>query len=278
MTLDEAVRRLRDGGVREPEHDARELFRHFGGIPRHELVLKNTEVDSAALSAAVARRSRGEPLQYIIGETGFYRETYEVNADCLIPREDTEILVDYAVKALHAGESFVDLCTGSGCIAVSVLANTTGTRATAVDISPAALAVAKRNAERNRVAERIDIVCGDAMSYRPKTEVYAVLANPPYVTEAEYSELERELYHEPRLALVGGDDGLDFYRAITPNCAPRIKSGGFIAFEIGAAQADAISTVARSAGMSCEIIKDLSGHDRVAVLRREGEKTKDKYQ
>ena len=119
MTYKEAVRILTDAGIDSAQYDARELFCHIGGYTVGEILLANPECGSAELASAVARRAKREPLQYIIGEVEFYRERYRVTPDCLIPRADTEILVDYAVKHLPVGASFLDLCTGSGCVAIS---------------------------------------------------------------------------------------------------------------------------------------------------------------
>jgi len=267
MTLDEAIRILRECGIKSAEEDARLIFSEIGGIARHALVLRDTECDSTQVNEAIARRSSGEPVQHIIGSVGFYRESYEVSRDCLIPREDTELLVDYAVKHIPSGESFIDICTGSGCIAISTLKNTSETHALAIDLSDAALAMAKRNAERNGVSKRLMLSHGDALDFSPTEPVFAILSNPPYVTEEEYLTLEPELSFEPKMALVGGADGLDFYRRIIPNCKDRLKKGGFIAFEIGYRQANALAALAEKNGMTAEIHRDLSGNDRLAVLR-----------
>ena len=215
MTLNEAITVLRDAGVENPEFDARELFAHFGSVPRHELVSRNASVDDELIKAPIAERAKRKPLQYIIGRVGFYRETYKVTPACLIPREDTEILVDYAVKNIPEGESFIDICTGSGCIAISTLKNTKGTSCTAIDISESALLIAEENARENGVSDRICFAKADALSYVPHEKVFAILSNPPYVTAEEYGQLDKELYHEPKIALVGRDNGLEFYKKIT---------------------------------------------------------------
>ena len=190
-----------------------------------------------------------------------------MSRDCLIPRSDTEVLVDFAVKNLPDGARFIDLCTGSGCIALSVLNNTTDTTAVAVDISPAALEIARKNAKKLGLDSRVEIREGDALGVAIGGEIDAVLSNPPYVTDSEYTSLEREIYFEPRGAFVGGEDGGDFYRAITENYKSRLKKGGFIAYEIGAAQAELLGKIAKDNDMSCEIINDLGGRARVAVLK-----------
>lgn len=271
MTLREAINVLTEAGIESAEHDARELFRTFGGAGAY--VSRDAECTSGELARAVARRAEREPLQYIIGKVGFYREEYKVSPAVLIPRSDTEHLVDFAVKSIPEGEFFIDLCTGSGCVAISTLKNTKNTRALALDISRGALNIASENAAINGVSDRLTLTEGDALSgeawagYRP----YAVLSNPPYVSCAAYAALEPEIYSEPRCAFVGGEDGGDFYRAIIPIAAGVINPKGFIAVEIGYDQAELIRSISAECGLSAEIIKDYSSLDRVAVLRRKAE-------
>ena len=267
MTLKEAIKALSDAGIESAGYDAREIFSIIGGLPRSALVLSDAECEGEAVIDAIRRRASREPLQYIIGEVDFYRESYFVSPACLIPRADTEILVDYAVKNLPRGVRFADICTGSGCVAISVAKNTQETKAVAVDISADALAIARKNAERNQVSDRIEFVMADAKSFVAEP-IFALLSNPPYVSDSAYLELEGEIFHEPKIAFVGGSDGGDFYRALTKIYKDVIAEDGFIAYEIGYDQAKMLSEIARESNMSCEIIKDLSGNDRVAVLRR----------
>ena len=267
MTLAEAIRALREGGVDSPEYDARELFRAFAGLST-PLITLQTASDAEALKTAVARRAAREPLQYIIGSVGFYREEYKVTPDCLIPRSDTEILVDYAVKHIPDGERFADLCSGSGCIGISTLKNTRDTLCDSFDISDGALTLTRENAALNGVADRLTATKKDLLHEEIGGEYFAILSNPPYIPRSVYEELEKEIFSEPEIAFVGGEDGLIFYERLTPVCIGRIKKGGFLAFEIGYDQADALMTIASKNGCSCEIIKDYSGNDRVAVLRK----------
>ena len=268
MTLNEAKEILSTGGVENPLFDARMIFANIGKIPEHLLIDRSTATDSESVKDAILRRSRREPLQYIIGEVDFYREKYTVTPDCLIPRADTETLVDFAVKSLPDGAKFLDLCTGSGCIAISVLNNTESTRAAAVDVSDAAIGVAKKNAQRNGVSERVDFFRLNVLDSAVDGEFFAVLSNPPYVSESAYRELEPEIYREPSIAFVGGEDGGDFYRALTPLYRDRISDEGFIAYEIGYDQAELLTEIAQKNRMSIEILRDLSGNPRVAVLRK----------
>ncbi len=267
MRYKEAVALLKAAGIGSAEYDARELFCHFGGFNRSEIFLSNPECGDAELLNAIERRIKHEPLQYIIGEVEFYRESYKVTPDCLIPRQDTEILVDYAVRNLPEGATFMDLCTGSGCIAISTLKNTVGTHAIAVDIDGGALSVAEENAQRNGVADRIHLRRADLLCEVVDEPVFAVISNPPYVVDAVYESLENEIFHEPRHAFVGGKDGGDFYRRLTPIYKEMIAPNGFIAYEIGYDQAELIRGIAEECGMSCQIMKDYGARDRVAVLK-----------
>ena len=269
MRIDEAARLLTEGGIEDSTREARLIFSHYTGISPALLLTEQGDFDNVNIAEAVRRRAKREPLQYILGEAYFYREKYKVNEGCLIPREDTEILVDYAVKHTPKGESILDLCTGSGCVAISVVKNTVATFATAVDISDDALKLARENAAQNGVAERVRFSKQDATTPGEALDgkYFAILSNPPYVTEEEYRHLEPELYHEPKIAFVGGEDGGIFYKALIPTYKPYLKPCGFMAFEIGRDQGQMLSALADENGFSCEILKDFSGNDRVAVLK-----------
>lgn len=268
MKLSEAVRRLTDAGVPDPKDEARALFRAVGGYSPASLLGADPDCTSAALSAAIERRAGREPLAYILGEAAFYEETYLVTPDCLIPRADTERLVEVAIDRLPAGATFLDLCCGSGCIALSVLAHTRGTRALAVDLSPGALDVARRNARRLGLEDRIDFYDADARRFCPDVPVAAVLCNPPYVADRVYDTLAPEIAYEPRMAFLGGEDGGDFYRALLPHCLPLLRPDGFLAFEIGYDQAPLLHALATAEGLTLQILRDLGGRDRVALLTR----------
>ncbi len=266
MTLKEATALLSEAGIEDARAEARRLFRHFGSFADYELLSPMLECRSEELAKAIERRAKREPLQYIIGEVDFYRERYKVTPDCLIPRSDTEVLVDYAVKNLPEGARILDLCTGSGCVGLSVINNIKGATAVLADISDKALKLAKENAVRLGLSDRVTLICCDAAKARVEGNFDAVLSNPPYVSEAAYTALEAEIYFEPRLAFVGGADGADLYRAITPLYRD-VAEKGFIAYEIGYDQANTITEIAEENNLSAEVIKDLSGNARVAVLR-----------
>ena len=267
MKLREAIDELRAANVPDAEYSAREIFINIGGFSMSDIVLGYAESDSPELVDAISRRAQREPLQYIIGYTDFYRERYSVSPDCLIPRADTELLVDIAVKLIPEGEIFADLCTGSGCVGISTLKNTRNTKAVLADISERALVLARKNAEDNGVSDRAEFFEADLLKRLPEGEFFAFLSNPPYVSDSAYSGLCEEIYSEPKIAFVGGEDGADFYRSLTPMLKDKLKRGGFIAYEIGFDQAEILKKIASENSLGCEIFKDLSGNDRVALLR-----------
>lgn len=267
MTLTEAEKILADAGIEDARHEARIIFATVGGEPLYKLLTPSYKTESEEAKNAVYRRADREPLAYIIGNIDFYNENYLVTPDCLIPRSDTELLVDIAVSLIPVGESFVDIGTGSGCVALSTLKNTKNTTATAVDISEGALSVAKKNAELLGVSERVKFVLSDASLGPVCDRAFAVLSNPPYVADECYKTLEPEIFKEPKSAFVGGKDGGDFYRILTPMYRDIIDPKGFIAYEIGYDQGDMLRSIAEENKMSCRIYKDMGSRDRVALLR-----------
>ena len=258
MNVQELAARLRAAGIENHAGEARLLVESFQGD---------------ALTAALERRLSHYPLQYILGEWPFYREAYEVNEHCLIPRSDTEILVEEAIKTLGNGARFLDLCTGSGCIAVSTLASRPDTVAVAVDLFPETLALATRNAAKNGVAERFTPIRQDVLQgpdgVFAAASFDAILANPPYIPNDVVPTLQREVGFEPQAALAGGSDGLDFYRAILEKWCHLLTPDGVILFEIGYDQGAALTALAAAAGLTCTVKKDYGGNDRVAILRKQ---------
>lgn len=274
MKFSDIVLSLEKAGVDSPEFDARILLEHFCSVRPHELpFVYEKDFDSAELAEAVKKRVDRYPLQYIIGSWSFMTEEYEVNEHCLIPRQDTELLVETAIKTLPENAGFIDLCTGSGCVAVSTLAARPDCRATAADLFPETLSLAKRNAEKNGVADRFSPILADVLSepcedVKARAPFDAVLSNPPYIQSHVVKTLSPEVGYEPEAALDGGRDGLDFYRAILKFYTPLLSSDGFFAFEIGYDQGQDLKNLAAENGFCCKILSDLSGNDRVAVLKK----------
>ncbi len=228
-----------------------------------ESLLSEKFPDESSYNNAVSRLEHGEPLAYIIGEWYFYDETYKVSPDCLIPRPETEHLVEWLIKNLPINGRFLDLCTGSGCIAISTLAHRPDLTAVAVDVSDKALDIAKENALSNGVSERISFICADILVDSPigDQKFDGVVSNPPYIKSDVIETLTVQVKNEPKLALDGGEDGLDFYRIIFEKYVKNVKPGGAVICEIGYDQGMALKEL-----YGCEILKDYSGHDRIALM------------
>ena len=265
MTSREAEAALAAVGIEEAAVETRELFRVFAGVSPAEYLWRHRSSeppssDSPELAAALARRLSREPLAYIIGEAEFFGRAFRVTPDCLIPRADTEVIVEAAIARLPRGARFFDLCTGSGCIGLSILCERPDTRALLVDISPAALAVARENAERLGVADRCELVVADLLSdtlpERLGETPSAVISNPPYIESGVVPTLSPEVLREPALALDGGGDGLVFYRRLTERFSETVARGGFILYEIGYDQGRALEAIARTVGMKSELLRD----------------------
>ena len=254
------------------KYEAAILLEHFCGVHRAMLPLRKTELFSSdELLEAVNQRCDHYPLQYLIGEWQFCTETYTVTPDCLIPRMDSEILVETGDILLPENGRFIDLCTGSGCIAVSLLSARPDAHGVAAELYPNTLSLAEKNAERNGVHDRLVFCLADVLKpdfMEELGEFDLIVSNPPYIPTDVVETLSPEVKHEPHAALDGGDDGLLFYRVFVRDYPKYLKTGGAMAFEIGYDEGDALRTLAEEAGMHCEIRKDLSGNDRVAVLTR----------
>jgi release factor glutamine methyltransferase len=227
------------------------------------------------LQNLVHRRIRGEPLQYLTGEKEFYGLVFCVTPEVLIPRPETEILVEKAIGLLRnhsAGEiRFADIGTGSGCIAISLLHEIPLSVAWAVDISCAALRIAHENAVRNQVADRILLIQADLLECFPRHPCFDfLLCNPPYVPLKEYDSLPSEVRdHEPHDALFGGDSGLEKYRRLVPEVSSRLVPGGYLLLELGSGQAEQVAQLVECAGFEVEMIEnDLQGIPRCLVGRK----------
>ena len=221
-----------------------------------------------AFSEAVRKFQSGEPLAYLLGEWYFYGLTFKLNRSCLIPRPDTEHTVEAAIKRIPNGGRFADLCTGSGCIAISVVKNRPDLSCEAYDISAEALKAAKENARLNGVSVRFSEL--DVLKASPESGIYdAVVSNPPYIRSDVIPTLTT-VREEPIAALDGGGDGLTFYREIVKRYKTALKENGIFIFEIGYDQGQDIKKIAEENGFACEVTKDYGGNDRVAVMSAVG--------
>ncbi len=227
---------------------------------------------TAGFCARVERRRRGEPIQYITGEAEFYGLRFKVNRDVLIPRPETEHLVEKAIALARGFERqrIVDVGTGSGAIAVALACNLPAARIFATEESEAALKVARANAARNGVTDRVRFFEGDLLAPVSGEQFDFVVSNPPYVPESDRDSLSVEVCdYEPARALFAGGDGLDVYRRLIPAAFAALAPGGFVALEIGYGQQAAVESLLAGAGFrSIEFTKDLQGIPRVAVASR----------
>ena len=232
------------------------------------------DADSAAQARDIAQhRAKHEPLQYLLGKWEFYGLTVFVGKGVLIPRSDTETLVDAVLSRVKdsAGQCIADLCTGSGCIALALAAHMPQTAFTGTDISEDALQYARKNKAYHNM-QNAEFVCADVLSadFAAKHhDLAAIVCNPPYLTAADMQQLQAEVRHEPETALYGDTDGLHFYREITCLWKQTLCAGGLLAFEIGCTQGEAVAEILSAYGFTgVETIRDLNGNDRVVLGRR----------
>ena len=279
--------RLRDAGLdaRDAWVEADLLLRHAAGLTREEMLLRPEapigREAGAAYAALIARREAGCPSAYLVGRREFCGLLFDVDPRVLIPRPETERLVEVVASALASRPAplIVDVGTGSGAIALALLHLLPGARAVATDLSDGALAVARANAERLGLSARVTWRCGDGVNACagavPAAGADAVCANPPYVPSADVDGLPREVReHEPRAALDGGPDGLAVHRRIVAGAAFYLRPGGALALETCAEghQAGAVAALIAAAGgfAPAKIVQDYAGLDRVVVATRLG--------
>jgi len=232
---------------------------------------------SAFISAALKRRIKGEPIQYILGKAEFMGLEFKVTPDVLIPRQETELLVEKVIDIVRgpqcpAVHSILDIGTGSGCIAVSLARLLPDAAITAIDISPIALAVARQNALLNSVSDRINFIQSDLFSgigHRPSA-IGLIISNPPYIPSDEINKLQPEIQYEPVMALDGGEDGLDFYRRIIRESPDCLLKGGFLVMEIGFNQRLPVENIFKKSGKFeiIEVVKDYNNIDRIIIAEK----------
>lgn len=282
MTYGEVYRdgreKLEKAGVPEAALDARLLLEHVCGTSRNDLLAHGdalvTEENRLAYEALINQRSRRIPLQQLTGVQYFMGLEFQVDEHVLIPRQDTEVLVEEALKNLHDGMRVLDLCTGSGCILISLLRYSNSCQGVGTDISREALTVAEKNA--CKLLDTEDCPDRDERTVRPKfieSDLFEkvegtfdmIVSNPPYIPSSVVETLMPEVRdHEPRLSLDGSEDGLMFYRRITQECGKYLTRGGMLFFEIGYDQGAAVSALMEKAGfLEIQVIKDYAGMDRV---------------
>lgn len=271
--VDAAARTLAQARVESPHLDAEILIAEAAGVTRANLFAGSIELDEETqrrFEALIRRRAAREPLAYIIRRKEFYSLEFEVGPGVLVPRPETETIVDLAVKfaAERLNCRLLDIGAGCGTIALAIASNAPGVRVVATDISTDALAIAHRNAIRLGLESRARFVhadCWDTLDGgEPLGRFDIVVSNPPYVRDSEMARLEPEIRNfEPRVALDGGPDGLDFYRRIVAGLRDHLVAGGAVILEVGKGQADTVAAMLQAAGcVDVSVSNDLSGIPR----------------
>jgi len=279
MTLDDIEKSLHEAGIDEAKTESYLLAEYYLHIPKSRLVLMRGEEicgdgnSISALENAIKRRKKREPLTYILGIAYFMDEEYEVSPQCLVPRPETELLVLEADNCCQKNGQVLDVCTGSGCIAISLSARRSDISCDAVDVSSGAISLAVRNAKRNGVGDRVSFHEADMFSYEPRNKYDLIVSNPPYIAKSEMDSLMPELSFEPQIALTDGGDGLSFYRELIGRYTKYIKENGYLLCEIGYTQSEDVLKIAKDCGFDGEIISDYSGNPRVLKIKITGGKT-----
>ncbi len=264
----QAQERLLAAKIPDAAVDARLLLEYVTGLSAAVCLAKDGEdlppETQQAYTEAVDKRTQRIPLQHITGEQDFYGRTFRVSPAVLVPRQDTEVLVERALAFARDGMRILDLCTGSGCILISMLLERPGLAGVGTDISEDALAVAKENAAR--LGAEAELRQGDLFDALRAGEMFDIIvSNPPYISPAEIATLSPEVKdHDPRMALDGGEDGLDFYRRIAQEAGVYLAPGGRMFLEIGCDQWNDVKAILEDAGWKDVCLKkDLAGLDRV---------------
>ena len=269
MNYNSLVKLLTDCGSAAPEYEAAELISHFNGKPR-EWCLTNRETRlPPEITRAAELRASGTPLQYITGRAWFYGDRYFVTPDVLIPQPDTEHIVEAALGMISPGSNVLDLCTGSGCIIISLLKRTVAS-GTGIDLSVPALQVARKNAEVHKIGSRLNFIQADALDSPLIPGLVAsadvIVSNPPYINTDVIDTLSPEVRSEPRMALDGGADGMKFHRRFILDYACLMKPSAKMILEIGYDQSERIFELCRTAGLECEFRRDFGGNLRAAII------------
>ncbi|MDY4742497.1 MAG: peptide chain release factor N(5)-glutamine methyltransferase [Lachnospira sp.] len=278
MTIRQAVSwgsdKLKSHGVENAEHDSFELLSAVNGMTRTFYLVNGdsflSEEDFLLFEEYIDKRAAHIPLQHIIGKAYFYGYEFEVNGDVLVPRQDTEILVGEVMKVARSGDYILDMCTGSGCIGITIAKKFPEVKVLGIDVSEKALAVAEKN-KHNLEADNIDFMLSDLFEKLNQDITFDIIvSNPPYIPTKVIDGLQDEVrLHDPILALDGSEDGLKYYRNISSEAGKYLEPDGWLCFEIGAEQALDVSDIMEREGFrNITVIKDLAGLDRVVMGRK----------
>ncbi len=260
---------LKDADIEDSSFEARQIIRYITKLSNNEIITHYADnlddMQAAMWQSVVSQRLTHYPLQYILGEWSFYGLNFYVGEGCLIPRADTETLVDTAFEFMKdkPRAKVLDLCAGSGCVGITIANRYKDSTVTLVEKYDVAYSYAEKNIHRNS-SETLFLVQADVFDYVPNGKVDLIVSNPPYINAKDMENLSAEVIHEPDSALYGGEDGLDFYRVILRRYPEYLNEGGMMALEVGYDQSDAVALMMKQAGFeNISFAKDINGIQRV---------------
>lgn len=259
-------RALENAGIEDYVFESKQIIKHITGFSSAEILMNYTnklsDFQSNNLTAIIKQRELRYPLQYIFGEWSFYGRDFYVGPGVLVPRADTETLIEVCTDYLNDKENpkILDLCAGSGCIGITLAKEKAGSDCLMIEKYPEAMRYAEKNIVRNK-AENAKVLAGDIFEGTASGEKYdLIVSNPPYIAENDTEEVSPETKYEPETALIGGEDGLKFFKAITENYKGSLKQDGMICFEVGIGQAEKVKEILKAAGFAdIGAKKDLNG-------------------
>lgn len=268
--IDYGIEKLNN--IEDKSLKVRIILAHFLGVDKNYLLTHDSQVlskvEETEFKNAIEKLSNNVPLQYITGIQEFYGLKFKVNENVLIPRFDTEILVEEVLKVAKSEHKILDMCTGSGILAITTAKKVEKTKVYASDISKDALKLAKENADAHQV--KVKFIESDLFENIEEKDFDIIMSNPPYINKKDMENLDEQVKKEPEIALYGGIDGLDFYKKITEHGYKYLKKGGYLFFEIGYDQGkEVISILKENNFKNVRCVKDLHGLDRVIIGEKE---------
>ena len=266
---------LREAGIETPVTDSQLLLSYILDIPRWKLITeRELEIPNEKVKKyfeLIQKRAKGYPVAYLTHKKEFFGLTFYIEEGVLIPRPETEILVEEVLKRIPENEekTGLEIGVGSGAIVVSLLKNRPNLKMYCIDISEKALEITEKNAKIHGVNDRLTLIKSNLFENVPEIKFDFIISNPPYVSEKEYEELQKEVKKEPKVALVSGKEGFEIYDKIVEQGIKHLKENGFFAFEIGYNQGEYVSNLLKKYGFKTKVIKDLQNLDRVVIGEKE---------
>ena len=280
MNIKQAIEKgainLKVSNTESPKIKARMLMQFILNVPRQYIIVNDmkelTQSQEKEYFESIQKLTKNIPIEHITNQKEFMKLNFFVDENVLIPRQDTEILVEEVIKIAKKinSKKILDLCTGSGAIGISLAKYIEKSEITATDISEDAIRVANKNAIMNNVEDKITFIKSDLFNNIPNNKYDIIVSNPPYIKKEIIKTLEKQVQNEPILALDGGEDGLDFYRIILENASKYLNEDGFLFLEIGYNQKEKLEELFNNSKLykNIKCVKDLSGNDRVIIIKK----------